>query len=78
MIEQRIAHAHRVKQMSEEAAQVAEADGRDFVTQEDVEQAAAPQARMVARNTIPEDLAKAYKELESNLALKKKTFATAL
>jgi len=53
----------------EEAVAVAEADGRDFVTQEDVDQAAAP-ARpewLPEKYKTGEDLAKAYKELESKL-----------
>lgn len=58
--------------MSEEAAQVAEADGRDFVTQEDVEQAAAPSRPewLPEKYNSGEDLAKAYKELESKLGTK--------
>ena len=58
--------------MSEEAAQVAEADGRDFVTQEDVEQAAAPSRPewLPEKYNTGEDLAKAYKELESKLGTK--------
>ena len=58
--------------MSEEAAQVAEADGRDFVTQEDVEQASAPSRPewLPEKYNSGEDLAKAYKELESKLGTK--------
>jgi hypothetical protein len=58
--------------MSEEAAQVAEADGRDFVTQEDVEQTAAPSRPewLPEKYNSGEDLAKAYKELESKLGTK--------
>lgn len=58
--------------MSEEAAQVAEADGRDFVTQEDVEQAVAPSRPewLPEKYNSGEDLAKAYKELESKLGTK--------
>lgn len=58
--------------MSEEAAQVAEADGRDFVTQEDVEQAAVPSRPewLPEKYNSGEDLAKAYKELESKLGTK--------
>lgn len=61
--------------MSEqEAAQVAEADGRDFVTQEDVDQASAPQADrpdwLPEKFNAPEDLAKSYQELQSKLGAK--------
>lgn len=58
--------------MSEEAAQVAEADGRDFVTQEDVEQSEAPSKPewLPEKYNSGEDLAKAYKELESKLGTK--------
>ena len=58
--------------MSEEAAQVAEADGRNFVTQEDVEQAAASSRPewLPEKYNSGEDLAKAYKELESKLGTK--------
>ena len=56
--------------MSEEAAvQAAEADGRDFITEADVEQAA-PSERpdwLPEKYSTGEDLAKAYKELESKL-----------
>ncbi len=53
----------------EEAVAVAEADGRDFVTQEDVDQAAAPERPewLPEKYKTGEDLAKAYKELESKL-----------
>ncbi len=59
--------------MNEEAAvEAAAADGRDFVTEADVEQAEAP-ARpewLPEKFKTPEDLAKAYKELESKLGAK--------
>ena len=57
--------------MSEEDAAVAaaEADGRDFVTQEDVEQSQTPERPewLPEKYKTGEDLAKAYKELESKL-----------
>ena len=57
--------------MSEEdaAVAVAEADGRDFVTQEDVDAASAPERPewLPEKYKTGEDLAKAYKELESKL-----------
>ena len=57
--------------MSEEdaAVAVAEADGRDFVTQEDVDVASAPERPewLPEKYKTGEDLAKAYKELESKL-----------
>lgn len=59
--------------MNEEAAvEAAAADGRDFVTEADVEQAEAP-ARpewLPEKYKTGEDLAKAYKELESKLGAK--------
>ena len=56
--------------MNDEAAiEAAEADGRDFVTQQDVEQSAAPERPewLPEKYKTGEDLAKAYKELESKL-----------
>ena len=59
--------------MSEEAAvEVAQADGRDFVTEEDVK-AAEPQERpewLPEKYKTGEDLANAYKALESKLGTK--------
>jgi hypothetical protein len=60
--------------MSEQqaAVQAAEADGRDFVTEADVQQASAPERPewLPEKYNTPEDLAKAYKELESKLGAK--------
>jgi len=56
--------------MSEEAAiEAAQADGRDFVTEADVQQAEAPERPewLPEKYNTGEDLAKAYKELESKL-----------
>jgi hypothetical protein len=56
--------------MSEEAAvEAAQADGRDFVTEADVQQASAPERPewLPEKYNTGEDLAKAYKELESKL-----------
>ena len=58
---------------TEEAVQVAEADGRDFVTEEDVQTAEATTDRpewLPEKYNTGEDLAKAYKELESKLGSK--------
>lgn len=64
----------------EAATAVAEADGRDFVTQEDVDQASAPQTErpewLPEKFNAPEDLAKSYQELQSKLGAKKKTSVT--
>jgi len=56
----------------EAAVQAAEADGRDFVTEADVEQASAPERPewLPEKYNTAEDLAKAYKELESKLGAK--------
>ena len=55
----------------EAAIEVAEADGRDFVTQEDVQQAEAPQSDrpewLPEKFNSPEDLAKSYTELSQKL-----------
>lgn len=67
--------------MNDEAAiEAAEADGRDFVIQEDVEQAAAPERPewLPEKYKTGEDLAKAYKELESKLGGKDEEIREAL
>lgn len=66
--------------MSEEAAQVAEADGRDFVTEADVQQAESPQKPewLPEKYNTGEDLAKAYKELESKLGTKEEDIRSKL
>ena len=67
--------------MNDEAAiEAAEADGRDFVTQEDVDQAAAPERPewLPEKYKTGEDLAKAYKELESKLGGKDEEIREAL
>ena len=53
----------------EAAVEAAQADGRDFVTEADVEQASAPERPewLPEKYKTGEDLAKAYKELESKL-----------
>ena len=55
----------------EAAIEVAEADGRDFVTQEDVQQAEAPASDrpewLPEKFKSPEDLAKSYTELSQKL-----------
>ena len=53
--------------MNEEAAiETAQADGRDFVTEADVEQSSAPERPewLPEKYSSGEDLAKAYTELE--------------
>ena len=58
------------EQVSETAVEAAEADGRDFVTQEDVEKVTQTSDRpewLPEKYNTGEDLAKAYKELESKL-----------
>lgn len=58
--------------MENEAAEVAAADGRDFVTEEDVAAAEAP-ARpdwLPEKFKTPEDLAKSYSELSTKLGAK--------
>jgi len=58
--------------MNEEAVETAAADGRDFVTEADVQQAEAP-ARpewLPEKFKTPEDLAKSYTELQSKLGAK--------
>lgn len=66
--------------MSEEAAQVAEADGRDFVTEADIQQAESPQKPewLPEKYNTGEDLAKAYKELESKLGTKEEDIRSKL
>lgn len=56
----------------EAAVEAAAEDGRDFVTAEDVEQASAPERPewLPEKYKTGEDLAKAYKELESKLGSK--------
>lgn len=59
--------------MSEEAAvETAAADGRDFVTEADVQQAEAPERPewLPEKFKTPEDLAKSYTELQSKLGAK--------
>ena len=59
--------------MNEEAAiETAQADGRDFVTEADVEKSSAPERPewLPEKYSSGEDLAKAYKELESKLGSK--------
>jgi hypothetical protein len=59
--------------MNEEAAiETAQADGRDFVTEADVEKSSAPERPewLPEKYSSGEDLAKAYKELESKLGTK--------
>ena len=67
--------------MNEEAAvEVAAEDGRDFVTQEDVQQAEAP-ARpewLPEKFKTPEDLAKSYTELQSKLGAKDEEIRNAI
>ena len=67
--------------MSEEAAvEAAAADGRDFVTAEDV-QAAQPQDRpewLPEKFKTPEDLAKSYTELQSKLGSKDEDIRSAI
>ena len=58
------------EQVNETAVEAAEADGRDFVTQEDVEKVSQTSDRpewLPEKYNTGEDLAKAYKELESKL-----------
>lgn len=67
--------------MNDEAAiQAAEADGRDFVTQQDVEQSVASERPewLPEKYKTGEDLAKAYKELESKLGGKDEEIREAL
>lgn len=67
--------------MSEEAAvEAAAADGRDFVTQEDVE-AVQPQERpewLPEKFKTPEDLAKSYSELSQKLGTKDEDIRSAI
>ena len=59
--------------MNEEAAiETAQADGRDFVTEADIEQSSTPERPewLPEKYSSGEDLAKAYKELESKLGTK--------
>ena len=67
--------------MSEEAAmETAQADGRDFVTEADVEQSSAPERPewLPEKYSSGEDLAKAYKELESKLGTKEEDIRSKL
>ena len=68
--------------MSEEdaAVEAAEEDGRDFVTQEDVEQAEQHLKDLngCQKNLIPRRFSKSYKELNQSLVRKKKTFVISL
>jgi len=56
----------------EAAVEAAQADGRDFVTEADVEQASAPERPewLPEKFKTPEDLAKSYTELQSKLGSK--------
>jgi len=65
---------------TQEAVAIAEADGRDFVTEADVEQTQAP-ARpewLPEKYKTPEDLANAYKALESKLGTKEEDMRNAI
>lgn len=67
--------------MSEEAAmETAQADGRDFVTEADIEQSSAPERPewLPEKYSSGEDLAKAYKELESKLGTKEEDIRSKL
>ena len=67
--------------MNEEAAiETAQADGRDFVTEADVEQSSAPERPewLPEKYSSGEDLAKAYKELESKLGTKEEDIRSKL
>ena len=64
------------------AVEVAEADGRDFVTQEDVEQVSAPALDrpewLPEKFKTPEDLAKSYSELSQKLGSKEEEIRKSL
>lgn len=67
--------------MNEEAAiEAAQADGRDFVTEADIEQSSAPERPewLPEKYSSGEDLAKAYKELESKLGTKEEDIRSKL
>jgi hypothetical protein len=67
--------------MNEEAAiETAQADGRDFVTEADIEQSSAPERPewLPEKYSSGEDLAKAYKELESKLGTKEEDIRSKL
>lgn len=65
---------------TQEAVAIAEADGRDFVTQADVEQTQAPERPewLPEKYKTPEDLANAYKALESKLGTKEEDMRNAI
>ena len=65
---------------TQEAVAIAEADGRDFVTQADVEQTQAPERPewLPEKYKTPEDLANAYKALESKLGAKEEDMRNAI
>lgn len=65
---------------TEEAVAVAQADGRDFVTQADVEATQAPERPewLPEKYKTPEDLANAYKALESKLGAKEEDIRNAI
>ena len=65
---------------TEEAVAVAQADGRDFVTQADVEAAQTPERPewLPEKYKTPEDLANAYKALESKLGTKEEDIRNAI
>lgn len=67
--------------MSEEAVEVAAADGRDFVTQEDVESVEQTSERpewLPEKFKTPEDLAKSYNELSQKLGTKDEDLRNAI
>jgi len=67
--------------MNEEAAiETAQADGRDFVTEADIEQSSTPERPewLPEKYSSGEDLAKAYKELESKLGTKEEDIRSKL
>ena len=65
---------------TEEAVAVAQADGRDFVTQADVEATQTPERPewLPEKYKTPEDLANAYKALESKLGTKEEDIRNAI
>lgn len=66
--------------MNEQAVEAAQADGRDFVTEADVEQAAAPDRPewLPEKFKTPEDLAKSYSELSQKLGSKEEDIRNAI
>tara|TARA_R100001510_G_C7653574_1_gene211852 strand:- start:518 stop:1246 length:729 start_codon:yes stop_codon:yes gene_type:complete len=65
---------------TEEAVEVAQADGRDFVTEEDVQATETPSKPewLPEKYNTPEDLAKGYKELEAKLGAKEEDIRNAI